>query len=108
MAEEQTRQERRRQELAELEAERELKARVHRHMGMTAAILAIVAVIVALSRMQAMFGISAWEALGIGSTTLPWLLLILGAGVAFSMGTTRLMTGLEWVVRKLTGKKAGR
>lgn len=108
MVDRQTERDRRREELEELEAERELKARVHRHMGMTAAVLAIGAVIVALARMKTMFGISAWEALGIGSTTLPWLLLILGAGVVFSMGTTRLMTGIEWVVRKVTGKKAGR
>lgn len=92
----------------ELEAERELRVRVHRHMGMTAAVLALVAVVVALSRMKVMFGVSAWEALGIGSTTLPWLLLILGAGVAFSLGTTRLMLGIEWITKRIARKKAGR
>ncbi len=106
--ESQTDLDRRREEQEELEAERVLKARVHRHMGMTAAVLAVGAVIVALARMKTMFGISAWEALGIGSSTLPWLLGILVAAVVLSMGTTRLMTGVERVVRKLTGKKAGR
>lgn len=92
----------------ESEAERALRARVHRHMGMTAAILAIGAVIVALARMRTMFGVSPWEALGIGTTTLPWLLLILGAGVVFSLGTTRLMFGIEKLLTLLKGKKAGK
>lgn len=91
----------------ELRAEKELNARMHRWFGTSAAVLGLVAIIVALSRMRAMFGISPLEALGIGSTTLPWLLLIVAIGVAFSMGTTRLLAGAEWIIKKLTGKKAG-
>lgn len=90
------------------EAEREVSARVHRHMGMTATILVLLAVVVALARMRTMFGISPWEALGIGSSALPWILGIIGLGVFFSLGTTRIMMGIDWVVRLMRGRKPER
>lgn len=96
------------QDQRDLEAERELSARMHKYFGWLSTVLVLVAVVVALSRMRAMFGVSPWEALGIGSTGLPWVLLILGLGVVFSMGTTRLMLFLEWVVKRIKGNRAGR
>lgn len=97
----------------ELEAERELRAKVHRWLGTLAAVLVVVAIGVALTRMRATTshlvpeGYSPWEALGIGATTIPWVLLIVLLGVIFSMGTTRLMMLLHWIVDKVKGKKAG-
>jgi hypothetical protein len=94
----------------ELQEERELRARVHRHLGMLATILVFVAIGVALYRIPAMFGplfgekgISPWEALGIGATAIPWVLGIFALGVIFSLGTTRLMTGLAWIVNRVRG-----
>lgn len=87
------------------QAEREVSSRVHRHMGMTATVLVLLAVVVALARMRTMFGISPWEALGIGSSALPWILLIIGLGVFFSLGTTRIMFGIERLVGLFRGRK---
>jgi hypothetical protein len=92
------------EEQLELEAERKLKSRVHRHMGMTAAVLGIVATFVALARMRSMFGISPWEALGIGAGAMPWVVAILVAIVLLSMGTSRLLLAVNRISRWLTRK----
>lgn len=91
---------------AETEAERALRARVHRHLGWVATLLVLVAIAVALGRMRTMFGVSPWEALGIGATTLPWIIGILVLGVVFSLGTSRMMLGLEKVLSWFKGKKS--
>lgn len=89
---------------AERERQRQLNARVHKHMGMTAAILGLGAAAVALVRLPAAFGISAWEGLRIGATGLPWVLLVLGLGVLFSLGASRLMMLLtRWFERNQEG-----
>jgi hypothetical protein len=93
------------EEQLELEAERKLKSRVHRHMGTTAAVLGIVATVVALARMRSMFGISPWEALGIGAGAMPWVLLILVAIVVLSMGTSRLFLIVNRISKWLTHKR---
>ncbi len=98
---------------AELEAaERELRARVHRHMGWLATVLVLIAIVVALWRLNTWiqelgWGYSLWEAMGIGATTVPWVLLILGLGVVFSLGTSRLMLGIEKLAELVRRKKAG-
>lgn len=93
----------------QLEEERQLRAWMHRMFGVAATVLVLVAIGVAIWRMDAMFGqtfgISTGEALGIGATTIPWVLLILGLGVLFSMGTTRIAMGIEWVFKRIAGKK---
>jgi hypothetical protein len=86
---------------------RAINNKVHRHMGMSAAILGLIAMIVALIRIPAMFGVSVGETFGILGMWVPLLLVIVGLGVLFSLGTTRLMLSGEWLLRKLTGKKAG-
>lgn len=96
------------QQARELAEERELHARAHKHMGMAAAILGLVAVFVALARMRAIFGVSPWEALRLGASAMPWVLLILGLGVLFSLGASRMMLGLEWLVKRITGRQVGR
>lgn len=83
---ERDRQQRQAEEQAEREAERELNARMHRIFGIAATVMVVVALVVAVGRMRAMFGVSAFEALGLGASGLPWVLLILGAGVAISFG----------------------
>lgn len=87
------------------EQERKLRAKLHRYMGTLAAVLGVVAAIVALARMETMFGVSPWEALGIGSTGMPWVILILGLGVLFSMGTSRIAIGIEWLVKRIRGEQ---
>jgi len=89
------------------ERERKLNARVHRQLGMTATILVVIAAVVALARMRKMFQVSPWEALGLGASGMPWVLLILGLGVAFSLGTTRIMAGAAHIFDWVKGKKAG-
>jgi uncharacterized membrane protein YidH (DUF202 family) len=93
--------------MAELEWEREMRAKVHRHLGWVATLLVVVAIGVALSRMQAMFGVTAWEALKIGVPAFKWVLLIFGLGILFSMGTTRILMGIEWIIGKIVGRKRG-
>lgn len=97
---------------AELEAERRMRAQVHRWMGMSAALLTVVAVGVAIYRLNvtlaqagADVGISMGESMGIMFGALPWVLLIIALGVAFSMGTTRIMLGLEKLWNLVRGKK---
>lgn len=94
----------------ELEEERALRARMHRWLGMLAALLVVVAIAVAVWRLNATLqqsglGISLWDSLGIGMSTLPWVVLIIVLGIVFSLGTTRIMLGLERLWRLITGKK---
>jgi len=96
----------------ELEAERATRAMVHRLMGMGAALLTVVAVIIAYWRLAATLGGSGLEmsfgqAVGIGLSALPWVILVILVGVLFSLGTTRVMLGLEWVWKKIRGKRHG-
>ena len=101
---------------AELEEERRVRAQVHRWLGTLATVLVVVAIGVAVwtldrSLKQSGLGISLWESLGMGFSALPWVLLIIGLGVVFSLGTTRTMLLLERVVqavrKTLSKKKAG-
>ncbi|HEY3365188.1 MAG TPA: hypothetical protein VGK74_09065 [Symbiobacteriaceae bacterium] len=88
-------------------AKKSLEARVHRNMGMAALVLGLVAAGVALARMRTMFGVSPWAALGMSSSGMFWVLLILGAGVVFSLGTSRIGRGMEWLAGRGKRKKAG-
>lgn len=88
--------------------EKELNARVHKHMGMSAAILGLIAMIVALVRIPAMFGISVGQTFGILGMWIPLLLGILAVGALASVGTTRLVRGVEWIVNLFRGKKASK
>jgi len=88
-------------------AEKAAKARFHRVTGTLATVLVLVAVVVALWRMQTIFGVSAWEALGIGATTLPWIVGVLLLAVVFSMGTTRAMLVVEAIYKRLGRSRVG-
>lgn len=101
---------------AELEEERILRAKVHRWLGVLATVLVLVAIGVAIwaldrSLKQSGLGYSLWESLGFGFSALPWVLLILGLGVVFSLGTTRTLLLLERAVNAIKhmvgNKKAG-
>jgi len=101
---------------AELEEERLLRAKVHRWLGVLATVLVLVAVGVAIGTLDRSLkasglGYSLWESLGFGFSALPWVLLILGLGVVFSLGTTRtlqlLERGVHAIKRSFTKKKAG-
>lgn len=94
-------------EQEQIERDRQLNARAHRVLGMTATILVVLAILVALARMRTMFQVSPWEALGLGASGMPWVLAIIGLGVVFSLGTTRIMGAVAWVVNRVRGKKAG-
>jgi hypothetical protein len=94
---------------AELEEEKALRAKMHRWLGMLALLLVVVAIIVAIWRLnvslkQSGLGISLGESLGIGMSSLPWILVIIGLGVIFSLGTTRVMLGLDRLVRWVSGR----
>jgi hypothetical protein len=98
---------------AELEAEKELRAKMHRWLGMLAAVLVVVAIGVAIWRLNATLkqsglGMSLGESLGIGMSSLPWILLVILLGVLFSLGTTRIMMGLDWLARRVLGKPTAR
>lgn len=99
----------------ETEEERQMRAKVHRWMGMAATLLTLVAVGVAIYRLnvtlsqnQAEVGITLGESMKIMFSALPWVLLVIALGVLFSMGTTRIMLGLEKVVGWMKGKKVGK
>ncbi len=82
-------------------AEKKARAIFHRVLGTLATVLVLVAVVVALWRMQTIFGVSAWQALGIGATAIPWIVGVLLLGVVFSMGTTRAMLLVEAVYKRV-------
>jgi FtsH-binding integral membrane protein len=91
----------------ETEEERRVRAQVHRWMGMGAALLTLVAVGVAIYRLnatQAEVGMPVGEAMRVMLSGLPWVLAVIALGVVFSLGTTRLMLGIEklvkWIRRK--------
>lgn len=89
------------------EAVKRMNARVHRHMGMTAAVLGLVAAGVALWLLSSRMGISPWEALGGAMPLFVICLVILGLGVVFSLGTSRIAYGIEKLVERTKKKKAG-
>jgi hypothetical protein len=89
------------------EAVKELNARVHRHMGMTAAVLGLIATGVALWRLSAVMGVSPLEALGGAMPLFTICLVILGLGVVFSLGTSRVAWGIEKLVEWARKKQAG-
>lgn len=100
-------------EAEELEAERKLRASVHRWMGTIASLLVLAAIGVAFYRITALNGenmveVGAWQALKASGPLFAIVLVILGLGVLFSMGTTRVMLGLEKLVNRIKGTKAGR
>ena len=106
MSEEQERQD---EELQKrLAWEKELNARVHKHMGMSAAILGLVATVVALIRIPKMFGVSVGETFGILGMWIPLVFVILAVGALASLGTTRLLIGVDWVVNLFRGNKNAR
>lgn len=83
---------------------RELNARVHRHMGMTAAILSIIAAIVGFWLLSSRVGISPWTALREAGPLFLIVLVILGLGVVFSLGTSRLAYGIELLIKRYKKK----
>lgn len=85
---------------AQLAAEAKLKAAVHRQLGMIATLLVLVAVGVALWRMEAMFGVSAWEALGLGGGAFLWVLVILGLGAVFGFATSWIGLIGNWMAAR--------
>ncbi len=94
---------------AELEEERKLRARVHRWFGVAATVLVVLAIIVAVWRLNVTlqqsglglgFGASLGNAIAWG---LPWVIGIILVGVLFSMGTTRIMGLLDKFYRKILG-----
>lgn len=89
------------------EAVKRLNAKVHRHMGMTAAVLGLVAAGVALYLLSSRMGISPWWALADAMPAFLVVLAILGLGVVFSLGTSRLAWGIELLVKRIKQKKAG-
>lgn len=91
------------------EEERALRARVHRWFGVAATVLVILAVVVAVWRLNVTlkqsglglgFGESLWGAILWG---LPWVIGIIVVGVVFSMGTTRIMLLLDRFYRRILG-----
>lgn len=92
----------------EQEEERRVKASVHRWMGVSATLLTVVAIIVAIYRLgatQTEVGLPLGEMMKIMFGALPWVLAVIAVGVLFSMGTTRIMLGLEKLVNLIRGKK---
>ncbi|MFZ5823950.1 MAG: hypothetical protein ACOY94_06435 [Bacillota bacterium] len=83
---------------------RELNNRVHRHMGMTAAVLGIIAAIVGFWLLSSRLGISPWTALKEAGPLFLIVLVILGLGVVFSLGTSRLAYGIELLVKRYKKK----
>lgn len=90
------------------EADRKLRARVHRHMGMSAAVLGVIAAIVGLWWISKVFGVSPWTAVKEAIPLFLIVLVILGLGVVFSLGTSRLAYGIELLVKRYKKKKAGK
>ncbi len=89
------------------EAVKKLNARVHKHMGMTAAVLGLIAAGVALWRLSSVMGVSPLEALGGAMPLFFIVLVILGIGVLFSLGTSRVAYAIEKLVKRMQKKKAG-
>lgn len=81
----------------ELAAEAAMRARMHRYMGLTATILVLIAVWVALARMEETFGVSPLNALGQGLQVMPFILLILGGGMLAAM--------LPMIITRLSKRK---
>lgn len=84
----------------QLEAERALKAKVHRHLGMTAAVLGILAAGLGLRWISVNFNISPWAALGEAMPLLLIVLVILGIGILGSLGISRLALGIERLAKR--------
>lgn len=94
----------------ESEEERKMRAKVHRWMGMSAALLTLVAIAVAVWRLnvsleQSGLGISLGDSMRDMLGASFWVLVVVAVGVGFSLGTTRLMLGLEKLVRLVRGKR---
>ncbi|MFZ5813887.1 MAG: hypothetical protein ACOY93_01110 [Bacillota bacterium] len=89
------------------EAVRQLNYKVHRHMGMTAAVLGLIAAGVAFWRLSSVMGISPWEALSGAMPLFGLILVILLLGVIFSLGTSRLAWGIEKLIERAKKRKAG-
>lgn len=81
----------------ELAAEAAMRAQMHRYMGFTATILVLIAVWVALARMEETFGVSPLSALGEGLQVMPFILLILGGGMLAAM--------LPMIITRLSNRK---
>ena len=77
------------------EAERQLRAKVHKHMGMTAAILGVAAAGVGFWWISRVFGVSPLAALGEALPLFTIVLAILGAGVLLSLAVSRLAWWVE-------------
>jgi hypothetical protein len=94
---------------AEQELQRKLQARLHAQLGKLATVLVLIAVGVAIWRLdtslkESGLGYSLWESLGSGASAMPAVLLILGLGVIFSLGTTRIMLLAEKLYHRIRGK----
>lgn len=83
---------------------RALNTRVHKHMGMTAAILGIIAAIIGFWLLSSRMGISPWTALKEAGPLFLVVLVILGLGVLFSLGTSRIAYGIELLVKRYKKK----
>ncbi|HWI66506.1 MAG TPA: hypothetical protein VNT75_32150 [Symbiobacteriaceae bacterium] len=92
----------------ELEEERRLKASVHRWLGVLATVLVVVAIGVALYQLsgaQTVWGMTFGEMMRITLGGWTWVAALLVVGLVFSLGTTRIMLGLEKLVNLIRGKK---
>lgn len=92
---------------AQLAAEAKLKAAVHRQLGMIATLLVLVAIGVALWRMETMFGVSPLYALSLGSGAFTWVLLILGVGALFGFSFSWIGLIADWNAARRVRKQQG-
>lgn len=97
--------EERRTELSE--AERQLRAKVHRQMGMSAAILGGIAVLVGFWWISRVFGVSPLTALRETMPLFTIVLVILGAGVLFSLAASRLALWIERLNNRYRKQEVG-
>ncbi|HYF91931.1 MAG TPA: hypothetical protein VD969_06770 [Symbiobacteriaceae bacterium] len=101
-------------ELTREEEERQHRAAVHRWLGVAALVLTVVAVVVAVWRLNvslaehgAELGITLGDSMRDMLGALVWVLVLVAIGVLLSLGTTRIMPGVEKLVRLVRGKKSG-
>lgn len=82
------------------EAERELRARVHRQMGMTAAVMGVIAAGVGFWWINRSFGVSPWEALASALPLFGIVVALLAAAALVGLGAARLAYLTERLARR--------